>query len=269
MLLVALAYLRTFESNENVSSDTSIKKRSPGLSDSSESRSSESVIPIARGQLTKHILEQQVVVRTSDEDFMNLPLAGNPSKKAGSVSRKSNNTDLSDMEKMQKQPSALYVQPSECPKPPDMKVNEKVVSVYTSDDWKNVSKQVTDMTIETECFNDEYIRYLKFSSFKLLQHLTINDFSCTTVNTLTLRNNQYLRSLQIGNDCFSTTNVRNASEYQYVLKALKKDIEGGSFFVSMNYYLESIVIGRQSFLKFSRFALTRTSSIHFIMSSTS
>lgn len=264
-----MAYLRTFESRENTSSDTSIKKRSPGLSDSSESRSSESIIPIARGQLTKHILEQQVVVRTSDEDFMNLPLANNPSKKVGSVSKKNNNTELSDMEKMQKQPSALYVQPAECPKPPDMKVNEKVVSVYTSDEWKEVSKQVTDMTIETECFNDEYIRYLKFNSFKLLQHLTINDFSCTTVNTFTVRNNQYLRSLQIGNDCFSTTNVRNASEYQYVLKALKKDIEGGSFFISMNYYLESIVIGKQSFLKFSRFALTCALLFHFIISSTS
>lgn len=211
-------------------------------------------IPIPRGQLTKHILEQQVVARSSDEDFMSLPLAKGSAKKLPKKSL--NKAKLSEAEELQKQPTALYVQPTECPKPPEIAMKEKVVSIYSSDEWKTLSKQVTDLTIETECFNDEYIRYMKFNTLKLLQHLTINDYSCTTVNTFTLRNNQYIRSLQIGNDCFSTDSIRNASEYNYMLKAIQKDIEGGSFFVSLDYYLESIVIGKQSFLKFSRFALS-------------
>ena len=245
--------------------ENSIKKRSKTEfgTDTSE-MTSDSGIPIARGQLTKHMLEQQVVVRTSDEDVMNLPLAGDSKKKTKPSTKKAKDT-LSEIEKVEQQPTVLYTQPTECPVPPTVKTTEKIISIYSSDEWKTLSKLVTDLTIETECFNDEYIRYLKFNSFKILQHLTVNDYACTTVNTFTIRNNQYLRSLQIGEDCFSTTCVRNASEYNYVLKAIKKDVEGGSFFISLDYYLESIIIGKQSFIKYSRFGLSCIISYNFLI----
>lgn len=53
--------------------DVTIKKRMNYTSSDTSDYHSDSAIPIPRGELTRHIRDQQVTVRTSDEDVMALP----------------------------------------------------------------------------------------------------------------------------------------------------------------------------------------------------
>lgn len=238
--------------------DVTIKKRMNYTSSDTSDYHSDSAIPIPRGELTRHIRDQQVTVRTSDEDVMALPVVGEeqpavrPSKRAVKTFK---------AEVIPSQPVEVFREPRECLQPPPISVPEKYVMVASSDEWKRVPRGVTDLTVDTECFNDPYMKYMKLSQFRHLKSITFNDYCCCDVTTLALRNCQYLESLVVGDDCFSPLGVRNASEYKYVLKALKKDPEGGSFYAGYDYYLASIQIGRQSFLKFSHFSLYRAYSV--------
>lgn len=256
---VALPFVKTFELQLGPapqSATLAIKKRinytSSGASDTSDYHS-DSVIPIPRGELTRHIREQQVTVRSSDEDVMCLPVVGGEARQP----KKSKPRQAPIAYDIAVQPVELYSEPRECVRPPPLRVPDKYITVVSSDEWKSVPKTVTDMTIETECFNDEYMKYMKLGQFRHLKSITLNDYCCSEVSTLAIRNCQYVETVTVGDDCFSPVGVRNASEYQYVLKALKKDLEGGTFYAGNDYYLNSIQIGRQSFLKFSRFSLSR------------
>ncbi|KAK8822346.1 hypothetical protein WA577_005510 [Blastocystis sp. JDR] len=255
-LSYALPYMKTFDlvpaSTPVQNPDVTIKKRMNYTSSDTSDYHSDSAIPIPRGELTRHIRDQQVTVRTSDEDVMALPVVGEeqpavrPSKRAVKTFK---------AEVIPSQPVEVFREPRECLQPPPISVPEKYVMVASSDEWKRVPRGVTDLTVDTECFNDPYMKYMKLSQFRHLKSITFNDYCCCDVTTLALRNCQYLESLVVGDDCFSPLGVRNASEYKYVLKALKKDPEGGSFYAGYDYYLASIQIGRQSFLKFSHFSL--------------
>ena len=263
---IALPYMKTFDlipsSAPKQSQEVNIKKRmNYGSSDTSDYHS-DSAIPIPRGELKRHIREQQVTVRTSDEDVMSLPVVGGDqddsysSKRVTKASRAAR-TPTSPLDDIPSHPVEMFREPRECLEPPSISCPDKYITVLSSDEWKKVPRGVTDLTVETECFNDQYMKYMKLSQFRYLKSIIFNDYCCCDVTTLALRNCQYLETLVVGDDCFSTMGVRNASEYKYVLKAVKKDPEGGSFYAGYDYYLSSIRIGRQSFLKFSRFSLYR------------
>ena len=98
---------------------------------------------------------------------------------------------------------------------------------------------------------------LKFQVFKTLEEIDIQDYSCTTIKDFTVQQNSYLKKISIGSDCFTEASINNLKDYNYQLKYIKKE-EVGTFFISFNYYLESICIGKQSFMSCSRFSLSRT-----------
>ena len=118
--------------------------------------------------------------------------------------------------------------------------------------WKGLDTLVTEILVESNCFNDNFMHYMKVASLSSLQKIKFNSHSASSIHSLVIRNNQSLIDIDIEDDCFSSGFSQN--DYSYHVPEEKCP---GVFSVMLNYSLKNISIGKLCFAKYSLFSLAR------------
>lgn len=219
-----------------------------------------------RGKLAAHLHEQMVVVGLSDEDMNDLPVVdknnkviSGPSKKKKAGNESSEPIVMSPGVLLPYQISSdnevvlnLFKLPAACPIPYRMRRKAKRVVISSSVAWKGLDTLVTEILVESNCFNDNFMHYMKVASLSSLQKIKFNSHSASSIHSLVIRNNQSLIDIDIEDDCFSSGFSQN--DYSYHVPEEKCP---GVFSVMLNYSLKNISIGKLCFAKYSLFSLAR------------
>ena len=111
------------------------------------------------------------------------------------------------------------------------------INVTGSTKWSDVSLQVTDLTISSNCCND--LNALDLNRFEWLRSIEIGDDCFESVQTFQIDGLNRLKSINIGNNSFTqkkNSNGNNASKSFHILNCES---------------LESIHIGEYSFSDFA------------------
>ena len=110
------------------------------------------------------------------------------------------------------------------------------VNIYRSTKWSDVSLQVTDLTITSNCCND--LNALDLNGFKCLRSIKIGYDCCESVKTFHINGLNGLKTIKIGNNSFTQT------------KNWRGNDQSKSFHILNCESLESIQIGERSFSDF-------------------
>ena len=111
------------------------------------------------------------------------------------------------------------------------------VNIYRSTKWSDVSLQVTDLTISSNCCND--LNALDLNRFKCIRSIEIGNDCFESVKTFQIEGLNRLKTIKIGKNSF--TQEKNSW----------KDDESKSFHILNCESLESIQIGEYSFSDFA------------------
>ena len=121
------------------------------------------------------------------------------------------------------------------------------VNIYRSTKWSDVSLQVTDLTISSNCCND--LNALDLNRFKWLRSIEIGYDCFGSVKTFEIEGLNRLKTIKIGNNSFTQVKERlwKISWRDAMNRANK---QSKSFYILNCESLESIQIGGYSFFDF-------------------
>ena len=108
------------------------------------------------------------------------------------------------------------------------------INVTGSTKWSDVSLQVTDLTISSNCCND--LNALDLNRFEWLQSIQIGHYCFGSVKTFQIDGLNRLRTIKIGNNSFTQDDDDDKSKSFHILNCES---------------LESIQIGKYSFSVFA------------------
>ena len=129
------------------------------------------------------------------------------------------------------------------PKPAPLRIN-----VTESTKWSDVSLQVSDLTISSNCCND--LNALDLNRFKWLRSIEIGSDCFGSVKTFKIDGLNRLKTIKIGYNSF--TQVKQAEWYPLSYsEAVKRCKQSKSFHILNCESLESIQIGEYSFSDFA------------------
>ena len=111
------------------------------------------------------------------------------------------------------------------------------INVTGSAKWSDVSLQVSDLTISSNCCND--LNALDLNRFKWLQSIKIGDDCFELVKTFQIDGLNRLKTIKIGNNSFTQTKNDDGND------------KSKSFHILNCESLESILIGEYSFSNFA------------------
>ena len=127
------------------------------------------------------------------------------------------------------------------PAPTPINVNE-----FTK--WNDMSLQVTDLTISSNCCND--LNALDLNRFKWLRSIEIGNECFELVKTFKIDGLNRLKTIKIGNNSFTQLRSAEWDKISYY-EIVKRGNQSKSFHILNCESLESIQIGRYSFSDFA------------------
>lgn len=108
--------------------------------------------------------------------------------------------------------------------------------VRSYEDFESLSKQIPKLVIKSDCCNERNMKSLTLCNFPNLRSIEIGNKSCKKVSDFTVCDLDFLESITIGDDCFTTLGgVMNVSD----CPSLKELSIGGSFGFYDGYEMES------------------------------
>ena len=124
------------------------------------------------------------------------------------------------------------------PEPAPLRIN-----LTESTQWSDVSLQVTDLTISSNCCND--LNAVDLNRFQCLRSIEIGDDCFESVQTFHIDGLKQLKTIKIGNNSF--TQLKSTDEWD----SIKINNPLKSFHILNCESLESIEIGYRSFSDFA------------------
>ena len=118
------------------------------------------------------------------------------------------------------------------------------INVNGSTKWSDVSLQVTDLTISSNCCND--LNALDLNRFKWLRSIEIGNECFGSVKTFEIDGLNRLKTIKIGNKSFT-----QKKEFNRIRDWIKANNQSKSFHILNCESLESIQIGEYSFSDFA------------------
>ena len=123
------------------------------------------------------------------------------------------------------------------------------VSITGSAKWSDVNLQVTDLTISSNYCND--LNALDLNRFKWLRSIEIGDDCFGSVKTFKIDGLNRLKTIKIGNNSFTQVKKAEWDKVVYYDDAVKRCKQSKSFHILNCESLESIQIGEFGFCDFA------------------
>ena len=121
----------------------------------------------------------------------------------------------------------------------ELDVEDLRVEVHNWDEWKNVSKEVTDLVIPSNCCNEEGFKMFDVSELTCLKRLEIGDRCFENVRDVRLTGLKWLERVVIGEKSFTNDDIRLDSRPL------------GDFYLQCCGRLKEVKIGCQSFYDYT------------------
>ena len=148
-------------------------------------------------------------------------------------------------------PKSKYVFPTVAIPRPNRRqrlVPDLLVEISETNDYNNLSLQVTDLTISSNCCND--LNDLDLNDFEFLRSVKIGDDCFGSVKSLKIDGLYRLKTLKIGSNSFTQVKQPEWDQLGNV-KAKNSCNQSKSFHILNCESLESIEIGEYSFVDFA------------------
>ena len=127
-------------------------------------------------------------------------------------------------------------------------VPDLLAEINESHDYLNLSLQVTDLTISSNCCND--LTDLNLNDFEFLRSVKIGDDCFGLVKSLKIEGLYRLKSLRIGSNSFTQVKQPEWDQLGHA-EAVKRCSQSKSFHILNCNSLESIEIGEYSFVDYA------------------
>ena len=79
------------------------------------------------------------------------------------------------------------------------------VVICNTNEWRSITSDIIELTVLSNCCNDDYLTSIDFSQFTNLKRVHIGDNCFEHVKDVNFSNMSFLKSIKIGNSCFESS----------------------------------------------------------------